>query len=192
MWPLWLWHSLCLLQHVHATKCDDYFLHLPHCYNNPAPWKQTQQSKRQLHPGYSMYNHILLCHHYCAAQAQVPLICQINPPIHLPVHLFSPIRHRASFQIKIHNMRHLAASCSSWLGSKFQTKNLNFWGYFMSIVTQKVQLWFQKCQVVVIIRSGEKKLSTNSRLHRSEIWWHFVRPFACNPITSARKGRGGA
>ena len=53
--------------------------------------------------------------HYCAtttvhtAQAQVPLICQINPPIHLPVHLFSPIRHRASFQIKIHNMRHLAA-----------------------------------------------------------------------------------
>ena len=78
MWPLWLWHSLCLLQHVHATKCDDYFLHLPHCYNNPAPWKQTQQSKRQLHPGYSMYNHILLCHHYCAAQAQVPLICQIN------------------------------------------------------------------------------------------------------------------
>ena len=125
------------------------------------------------------------------AQVQVPLICQINPPIHLPVHLFSPIRHRASFQIKIHNMRHLAASCSSWLGSKFQTKNLNFWGYFMSIVTQKVQLWFQKCQVVVIIRSGEKKLSTNSRLHRSEIWWHFVRPFACNPITSARKGRGG-
>ena len=65
IWPLWLWHSLCLLQHVHATKCDDYFLHLPHCYNNPAPWKQTQQSKRQLHPGYSMYNHTLLCHHYC-------------------------------------------------------------------------------------------------------------------------------
>ena len=204
---------VCAYFYDYFFKCDHYAYGIVYaCYNmfmlqNAMTIFCTCHTATIIQPLENKHNSLkrssiqdILCTiiHYCAtttvhtAQAQVPLICQINPPIHLPVHLFSPIRHRASFQIKIHNMRHLAASCSSWLGSKFQTKNLNFWGYFMSIVTQKVQLWFQKCQVVVIMRSGEKKLSTNSRLHRSEIWWHFVRPFACNPITSARKGRGGA
>ena len=198
---------VCAYFYDYFFPCDHYDFGIVYaCYNmfmlqnamtifctcHTATIIQPLENKHNSLKGNSIQDILCTIIHYCAAQAQVPLICQINPPIHLPVHLFSPIRHRASFQIKIHNMRHHAASCSSWLGSKFQTKNLNFWGYFMSIVTQKVQLWFQKCQVVVIIRSGEKKLSTNSRLHRSEIWWHFVRPFACNPITSARKGRGGA
>ena len=118
------------------------------CTCHTATIIQPLENKHNSLKGSSIQDILWTIIHYFATTTvhtvQVPLICQINPPIHLPVHLFSPIRHRASFQIKIHNMRHLAASCSSWLGSKFQTKNLNFWGYFMSIVTQKVQLWFQK------------------------------------------------